>query len=151
MRLMCRSHLALLKTFQEKKCKCQEMRKTVAVVVNSSKCASVPRRTLPSSYPRQILVGCAADGRALRDNCTQQHRVCWWWLAAPLSRLIIAMQRDGIRQYPYLLCTITDICFRARVTQPNRALVQFSPWSSHPQCETSSQTKPGSYTKQHSQ
>ena len=44
------------------------------------------------------------------------------------TRLIRAMQRDhSIRQYPHLLCTITDMCFRARVTKPNRALVQFSP------------------------
>ena len=54
-----------------------------------------------------------------------------------LSRSNLAVQHGGIRQYHYLLLTITDICFRVRVTQPNRAHSSCGPWSSHPQCENS--------------
>ena len=60
-----------------------------------------------------------------------------------LSRLITAMQHGGIQQCPYLWRAITDICSRARATQPNRALVQCSPWSPHPQCETSHERRLG--------
>ena len=48
----------------------------------------------------------------------------------------------------YVSSTITDICFRARVTQPDIALVHFCPSSSNPQCGSSLRAKPGSYTKQ---
>ena len=40
-----------------------------------------------------------------------------------------------------IYCTITHACFGASVTQPNSALVQFNPWSSHHQCEASPRAK----------
>ena len=55
----------------------------------------------------------------------------------------LAMQRDGSRQYHhYLLFTITDTCFRVRVTQHNRAASSCGPWSSNPQCESGLRTGP---------
>ena len=64
------------------------------------------------------------------------------------NRYRIAAARWHSAVYHYSLSTITDICFRARVTQPSRVLVHFFPSSSHPQCENSLRGKPGSYTKQ---